>query len=153
MSQKEISLKALEKAIMAYKIGLETYAKALAHETVARGNDQAPRLTQIGQLLRDGVIQRFEFTFDLARKLTKRTLFDIFKREEYDYRNDVWREAARYHLIANAEDWIKYHDNRNMTSHSYDEIIAHEVFQDLEAFLQDVEQLLQRIRHEIDAKF
>lgn len=148
MTVQDISIAALSKAIIAFSEGMEVYSQSLATEARINDDTSEPYLSKVGLLMRDGLIQRFEFTFDLARKLTKRTLLEIFQRDEYDYRNDIWREAARYRLIANAEDWIKYHDQRNLTSHSYDELISDEVFTDLENFLRDVRDCLQRIVHE-----
>lgn len=68
----------------------------------------------------DGVIQRFEFTFELSWKLMKMYL-------EYtgisDLRSprETIREAYTYGLIEDGEQWIDMMVDRNKTVHLYDE--------------------------------
>lgn len=70
-------------------------------------------------LFRDGVIQRFEYTHELALKLLRRTLETVFG-DDVDAMayNDVLRTAAERGLIQSVENWIAYRVARNKTSHT-----------------------------------
>ncbi len=74
-------------------------------------------------LLRDGLIQRFEFTFELAWE----TLKVCFENEGLMGINSpkaVLREALSAGLIANDELWLKMLNDRNSTPHIYSETLA-----------------------------
>jgi nucleotidyltransferase substrate binding protein (TIGR01987 family) len=70
-------------------------------------------------LVVDGVIQRFEFTFELAWKLLKAMLW----REGIDCRSPraCVKEAFQQGMIHDGEGWIAMLEDRNRTSHLYDE--------------------------------
>ena len=73
------------------------------------------------ELLRDGGIQRFEYTMDLSWKLLQRYLKHIAQIDESAIRtkNDLFREAARLRIISSAEVWIGHYEARNETPHTY----------------------------------
>ena len=98
------------------------------------------------ELLRDGVIQRFEYSYELAMKFIRRTLETVYSDpvHEMGY-NDVLRTAAERGLIVDAEAWFGYRAARNKTSHTYDAAIAAEVFRSAQPFLTDGLALLQRL--------
>ena len=77
-------------------------------------------------LARDGIIQRFEFCYELAWKAMKLYL----ESKDIDVRNakDTLKEAFQQGLIQEADAWTAMHHYRNMTSHTYDEALALEVF-------------------------
>lgn len=81
-------------------------------------------------LLRAGVVQNFEFTYELAWKSIKRwleinvgdnTTNQVFTRRE------TYRYAAQNGLIDDVAKWFKYTETRNITSHTYDEEKANRV--------------------------
>ncbi len=96
------------------------------------------------KLMRDGVIQRFEYTMDLAWKLMQRYLKVIAQVDESVLRSkkDIFREAARIKLIDDAEAWIAHYEARNETSHDYHASKANLVYARIQFFLPDVELLL-----------
>ena len=98
------------------------------------------------ELLRDGVIQRFEYSHEIALKLIRRTLETVFG-DSVDMLayNDVLRTAFERGLISNVERWFDYRSARNKTSHTYDAAVAAEVFRSAEPFLRDGEELLTRL--------
>jgi hypothetical protein len=63
-------------------------------------------------LLRDGVIQRFEYTMALCRKLIQRFLRHIAQVEDSAIRTrkDLFREGARLGLLENVEAWFGYYE-------------------------------------------
>lgn len=71
-------------------------------------------------LERDGIIQRFEFTFELAWKVLKDFL------EFNGIRNlrspaDVRQTAFKYEYISDGVGWYDMQEGRNTSSHEYDE--------------------------------
>jgi len=78
-------------------------------------------------LEKDGVIQRFEFTMELAWK----TIQDILNSRGYpDVKGPkpVIKQAFRDGIIMDGQGWINMLDDRNKSSHLYDETIALEIF-------------------------
>lgn len=74
----------------------------------------------------DATIQRFEFVYELGWKLMKSYL-------EYDgvavgSPRETFREAFRIGVVDDATKWIKMMENRNRTSHTYDEETAWEIY-------------------------
>lgn len=81
------------------------------------------------QTIRAGVIQNFEFTYELCWKFMKRWLDNNLGSTEVDgvSRRQLFRMAAEHKLINDIEVWMTYHKYRNLTSHTYDENTAKEV--------------------------
>ena len=78
---------------------------------------------EANDLMRDGLIQRFEFTFELAWK----TLKEVFEDEGLIGLNSpkrVLREAFASEIISNQELWLSMLDDRNSTTHIYNEKIG-----------------------------
>lgn len=95
--------------------------------------------------LRDSVIQRFEYTYELAWKMMKRQLEQESPTpSEIDQLSfkDLLRAAAEKGFISDVEEWIVYRDQRNITSHTYDENEAKSVYQTALVFLKDAKTLL-----------
>ena len=128
----ELNLDPLEKAIEQLKSGLDQI-----HENPDN------------ELLRDGVIQRFEYTMDLSWKMIQRYLKHIAQVEESAIRTkkDLFREAGKLGLISNVEAWFGYYEARNETSHTYDPQIAESVFEQAKLFLPDAVSLLEALKH------
>lgn len=82
------------------------------------------------EFIRDSVIQRFEYTYELSWKLLKRHL-------EYDEgsaivdqlsRKELYRVAGEKGLLQDVGAWLTFHRARNETSHAYNESKADEVY-------------------------
>lgn len=81
----------------------------------------------IDELDRDGVIQRFEFTFELFWKTTRMLL-------EYEGFScagprSCIKEGARRGFLTRGEILLDMLEDRNKTSHIYDESTAKEIFE------------------------
>jgi len=77
------------------------------------------------QLDNDGVIQRFEFTFELLWKTLRLFLLDegiITKSPK-----EALKEAFRFGLIKDEEIFLDMLEDRNQTSHIYSEEISKEI--------------------------
>ncbi len=103
--------------------------------------------------IRDGLIQRFEFTYELAHKMLKRYLEMAsatpgeFDKADFQY---LIRSAnERGLLLGDWPAWQKYREMRARTSHTYDSDVALEVVKEIPAFLREAchlrDQLQQRI--------
>lgn len=97
------------------------------------------------EFLRDSVIQRFEYTYELAWKCLRRYFEQNQRLTESNVKN-LWREAGKQGLIDDVERWFGYHEARNRTSHTYDEAVAEQIYEAARAFADDVEVLIDRLR-------
>lgn len=104
-------------------------------------------------LIRDGLIQRFEFTYEIAHKMLKRYLEHASPTPgEYDnmpFQDQVRSGNEQGLLLGDWPKWRGYRDMRAKTSHTYDEEIALEVVAGIPPFLEEVryfrDQLSQRL--------
>ncbi|MCH9690274.1 MAG: nucleotidyltransferase substrate binding protein [Gammaproteobacteria bacterium] len=80
---------------------------------------------------RDAVIQRFEFTYELAWKALKAYL----KTQDIQVLSpkETLKVAYQQGLIADASAWSELHLKRNLTSHTYDEGLAETIYDYLKA--------------------
>lgn len=101
-------------------------------------------------VIKAGVIQNFEFTYELCWKFMKRWLELNLTPGLLDgvSRKELFRYALENRLINSFEDWVKYHELRNTTSHTYNEDVADEIYIVSETFLKDAKILY----HAIEAK-
>jgi nucleotidyltransferase substrate binding protein (TIGR01987 family) len=129
---KNLNISALEKAIFQFEKGI----------TEAQKN-------QYNELMRDGVIQRFEYTLDLAWKILQRYLKHNLQIEDASIRSkkDIFREAARAALIEDAETWLAHYEARNETSHDYNQKKAEDVYAQALKFLPDVIKLFETLKN------
>lgn len=91
----------------------------------------------LNRTLISGVIQHFEFTYELSWKFIKRWLTLNLGRTETEglSRRALFRLAHEYKLINSVEKWMEFHQARNLTSHTYDEVVASDVLNMAKAFL------------------
>jgi nucleotidyltransferase substrate binding protein (TIGR01987 family) len=79
------------------------------------------------QLDRDGVIQRFEFTFELLWKTLR--LFLLDQGINTNSPKEVLKETFRFGLIKDEKLFLDMLDDRNQTSHIYSEEVSKEIFE------------------------
>lgn len=80
-------------------------------------------------VLRDGVIQRFEFTFELGWKSLKEYMEDQGAFGELQFPKGVLKAAYAAELISDADVWLDMLASRNITSHIYDDAQAAQVLE------------------------
>ncbi|KMT22921.1 nucleotidyltransferase substrate binding protein [Clostridium cylindrosporum] len=78
-------------------------------------------------VLKDGVIQRFEFTYELCWKSMK-VFLENEGIEEAKSPRSTFREGFKYGLISDGELWIDMLKDRNLTSHVYDEELVEIIY-------------------------
>jgi nucleotidyltransferase substrate binding protein (TIGR01987 family) len=82
----------------------------------------------LDDIIKEGVIQRFEYTHELAWKVIR----DYFKEVggvQTIGSKDATREAFAADLISNGDVWMDMIQKRNLTSHTYNEETADEIFE------------------------
>jgi nucleotidyltransferase substrate binding protein (TIGR01987 family) len=80
----------------------------------------------LSNLEKQGVIQAFEFTHELAWNMLKDYLQDQGN-QNIKGSKDATREAFKVELIADGEQWMAMIQSRNVSSHTYNEQIAEEL--------------------------
>jgi nucleotidyltransferase substrate binding protein (TIGR01987 family) len=73
----------------------------------------------LNRLEKEGVIQRFEYTFELSWK----TIKDYLESQGVvvSYPREVIKEAFAHGLVGDGELWMEMLEKRNLISHTYDE--------------------------------
>lgn len=91
-------------------------------------NENAQELTFIlNDLIKQGLIQSFEFTHELAWNVMRD--YALYQgNAEIRGSRDAVRSAFAMGLIEDGEVWMEMIKSRNETSHTYDEEIASEIF-------------------------
>lgn len=99
------------------------YKKALRqlHEAVELSQQR-----ELSSLEKQGVIQAFEFTHELAWNVLKDYL-QYQGNQNIKGSKDATREAFKVELISDGERWMEMIQSRNVSSHTYDEHIAEEL--------------------------
>ena len=133
-----IELNQLERAVVALEAGL------------SRTQDEAVmgQLDDISQnVMLSGVIQHFEFTYEICRALIERWLRENYSSEILGVsRKEVYRIAGERGLIDGVERWFTYHEERNRTTHRYDEELLNLVDDTIPQFLEDAKSLIEVLR-------
>lgn len=116
-----VSLQSLEKALQALESALQR------------------KKTDI---VRDAVIQRFEFTVELAWKTAKKVMGSASVAPKA-----IVREMAQQGLIPDSREWLETLDLRNLTSHTYNEDVAEKVYEAASAFAPRCRALLNQLKN------
>ena len=115
----------------------------LAIKKLEKAFDRLKQAVKIAkdELDKDGVIHRFEFTVELLWKTLKIAL-EYDKVECYSPR-DCIKKAFRYALIDDDEILLDMIDDRNRSSHIYDEKTSEEIFNRIkEVYVEVIEKIL-----------
>jgi nucleotidyltransferase substrate binding protein (TIGR01987 family) len=123
---------------------LENYSKALA--TLQRALEIASQRA-LSELEEQGLIQAFEFTHELSWLLLKDYLADQGLSGISGSRDAVREAVVRELLPAGTEDiWMAMIRSRNLTSHTYNPALAHEIAELIErSYAQALEGLQQEL--------
>jgi nucleotidyltransferase substrate binding protein (TIGR01987 family) len=95
-----------------------------------------------------GVIQNFEFVYELSIKMIRRQIErEAASPTEADYSDfrDLLRTAAEKGLITDVEAWFDYRKMRNITAHTYDHEKAKRVYDGTLTFIGDARALLETL--------
>jgi nucleotidyltransferase substrate binding protein (TIGR01987 family) len=124
---------------------LSNFARALAllREALVNGP------SALNQLEKEGVIQRFEYGFELAWKTTK----DSMEANGFVFAvvmpRQVLKDAYAAKLIADGQVWIAMLDHRNLLSHTYNPAVFEEAVEAIhQRYLPAMEQLFSFLQQE-----
>lgn len=116
--------------------------KASATLTEALQFAEKSKATEVQfKIARDACIQRFEYCIELSWKTSMKRLGSQTK-----FAKPAVREMARADLIDSAETWLQFIEARNLTSHSYDESVAKNLFETIQIFSAELTKLIQKLR-------
>ena len=117
-----------------WELRFANYRKALAKlsqavRVVGTANDDSTLKSSdaLQEMIREGLIHRFEYTHQLAWNVMK-DYAEYQGAIELGGSRDATREAFKMGLIANAEVWMDMIKSRNESSHTYNEETADEVY-------------------------
>ena len=103
--------------------------------------------------IRDGLVQRFEFTYELGYKVLKRyleyTAANPAQFDEMTFQDLIRTGNEQGLLLGEWPDWRGYRDMRSRTSHTYDEDVALEVAEGIPPFLEEATYLRDRLRERL----
>ena len=128
--------------MMAEEAGLENFEQAILRLEAALQYD--PEVLGIAL---DAVIQRFEFTFEQAWKSIRLAA----KAVGYDCKSPrgCLKLAYKMEWIEDEEKWLRLLEARNLTSHTYDQEAAMEVYETVKENFEVFQGLLKELRKEI----
>ena len=105
--------------------------------------------------IRDGLIQRFEFTYEISHKMLKRFLeYTEANPEQIDtmtFQDLIRTGNERGLLLGNWQNWKQYREMRSRTSHTYDEETAILVVSGIPDFLREARFLQQSLQERLHA--
>ena len=135
-----LDLTSLEKAVAQLADALDTY-----HDEIIQ---KSPRHKKH---MRSAVIQSFEFTYELTLKMIKRylemALFNPTATASMNFK-DIIREAYQKNLVrSDVSVWEQYRENRGITSHTYDEEKAQDVFEAASEFIHEAKYVLSSLQN------
>lgn len=96
----------------------------------------------------DGTIQRFEFTFETAWKALKKFLY--YEGVDTKTVRECIKKAYQTDYIDNEEIWLSILNDRNLTSHIYDENQAKAVYERISTqYIKEFETLENKLKEKI----
>ncbi|MFM7734203.1 MAG: nucleotidyltransferase substrate binding protein [Cyanobium sp.] len=127
---------------------LVNFSRALTLLREAMANGPAV----LSQLEKEGVIQRFEYCFELAWKTTK----DYMEANGFLFAvvmpRQVLKDAYAAKVIADGAVWIAMLDHRNLLSHTYNPAVFEEAVESVhQQYLPAMEQLFSFLKQEVRA--
>ena len=98
-------------------------------------------------IVRDCVIQRFAYCFELSWKALRKQLMLELGELEVDglSRRELFRKAENQKLISSQELWFDFHLSRNSTSHTYNEANAEKVYEVAVVFSSEMQKLIDEL--------
>ena len=128
-----LDIQPLQKAVLAL-------AAAMARHAQNPGDD----------IVRDACIQRFEFTYEVSHKMLRRYLEATSANPaEFDamsFQDLIRTGSERGLLLSDWSRWKVFRTARSITSHTYDETKAREVFAIIPEFLAEASHLRDRLK-------
>ena len=83
--------------------------------------DSVLKVDELSDLEKEGMVQRFEYTFELAWK----TLKDYLEEQQVNakFPREVIKQSFHYEIIQDGEIWMDMLEKKNLMAHTYEETI------------------------------
>lgn len=78
-------------------------------------------------IIRDSLIQRFEFTYELTHKTLKEFMKYLGITLDNSFPRTIYKKAYINNLISDDKLWINLLEDKNLTSHIYNENLSNDV--------------------------
>ncbi len=91
----------------------------------------------------DGVIQRFEISFELMWKVLQK--YARYEGLEVRSPREAFRVGGELDLIDDVEEWLGFLYQRNLTTYVYDEKMAKDILSKLPAFLEEARKVVEKL--------
>jgi len=134
-------------------LGVDTLANALSQLEMALDyarSESASHDAKLAQLFRSASIQAFEFTYELSHKVLRRYLAATEASpptvEKLSFPDLIRLGYDRGVVARDWKYWHEYRRLRALTSHTYAEVCAAEVFETIPGFIEDIRQLITAMR-------
>ena len=93
--------------------------------------------------IKDSCIQRFEYTYESAKKIMNKFLKKEYDKTEKDLSvNNIFREMYGLGLIKSFENWADYREKRNLTFHEYCDKMTLPILDIIPEFIKETEFLI-----------
>ncbi len=129
------------------KLDLTAFSNAI--DTLSEALNEFEK-DETNTFVRDSCIQRFEYCFDMSKKMLVRYLKSISDDPmEIDRMqlSNIIRQAYKLGIVKHSwDEWDIYRINRNNTSHGYDENVAIDIVEQLPKFYHEIVFLLESIK-------
>lgn len=113
-----------------YNKALSKLTKAIAFIKSSQGEHLKPETGYevIDEMIKEALIQRFEYTHELAWNVMKD--FALYQgNSNVGGSRDAIREAFQLNLISNANVWMDMISSRNVSTHTYNEATANSIYE------------------------
>ncbi|CDM69366.1 Nucleotidyltransferase domain-containing protein [Clostridium bornimense] len=98
------------------------------------------------EIIRDSLIQRFEFTYELTHKTLREFMKYLGVTLDNSFPRTIFKKAYVNNLISSEEIWINLLEDRNCTSHIYNENLASEVAERIvKDYVPAIEELVEKL--------
>lgn len=131
-----IDISNLKSALQTLKSSMETLEKN--------------KTCDFADMLEDSCIKRFEYSLDIARKLMKRVLKNIYGKSEEELTvNNIFRFMQGYKFISNWENWRTYYEKRNNTAHEYNLEKSRKLLELIPQFIKDTDIFINNLEEKL----
>ena len=108
------------------------------------------------ELIRDSVIQRFEFTYEMTWRLLRLFLekVKLVSLDQLTSPRQIFRVAAQVNILSSADLKIVSDiiEDRNKTTHTYDEEVAEEIAHKLRLYADFMKSIIEQISRDVAVK-
>ncbi|MDO5105543.1 nucleotidyltransferase substrate binding protein [Capnocytophaga sp.] len=116
---------------------IDNIAYVQEHDSISEFSESS--IQKIPDIMKQGIVQSFEFTHELAWNVIKDYAYYQGNNEIRGSRDAV-RYAAQVNLVSDGHIWMEMISGRNRTSHVYDETVVNDIVMNivtmyLDAFL------------------